>query len=109
MVDNRRCFPCRKQEHAVWQHARDLFFRLLNSYAYSQAPEFLRTIDGKSHAYVEMATRLAYRKNREKREELCRRLNELLDSDEALDLVPFSEHQNLGEVKSQLLTLRSLR
>ncbi len=86
-----------------------LFSRLLNSHRYSHAPEFLKTLQGKSPAYIKMASRFADGKSRVKREELSGKLRELLDSKDAFDLIPFTEHEALERVRTELIALRDVK
>jgi hypothetical protein len=105
LIDNRRCFPCMKGDHPTWQHLRDVFVRLLVDYDYSKSPEFQDTLVGKSPAYVRVATRLAREKSKKRRHELSELLCNLLDTDDAFDLIPVSLHDAVREAKSRVLDL----
>jgi hypothetical protein len=112
-------------EHMVWQdktltnelcvpddrqtigEITGLLKSVTNSFRYIDSPEFKNEVANKSAAYRSAKSKFAAEpvKKQRDRERLEKALENLLDSQEAFQLLPVNQHQTLKEIKALVFTL----
>lgn len=58
LVNNRRCFPCKKEDHEHYKIIRDNYKKMFDEADFSTSEKFLKSVKGKSESYIQMKVKL---------------------------------------------------
>ena len=101
LVDNRKCFPCKKEDHENYKRIRDIFVKIYSEADYSKSRLFQKDIAGKSESVKNMKIKLNNSpiKKSEYKNKLLESFKMITNFDKAYELANIDHEQLLNEVQ----------
>jgi hypothetical protein len=58
LVNNRRCFPCKKEDHEHYKAIRNSYLKIYDEANFASSEKFLTSVKGKSEKFIQMKAKM---------------------------------------------------
>jgi len=104
LLNNRKCFPCKKEDHEYYKAIRDSFQIIYDEADYTCSSQFLSEVEGKSDKFVQMKSKIFHEptKKNAHRIELLDKLCSLNTINEAVSYINVQHHKRYNQAMDNL-------
>ena len=108
LVNNRKCFPCDKDDHKHYKEIRDCFKRIYDDADFTCSNSFQANVQGKSEQFIQMKSKIFNDpvKKKAHREELLEKLCSLATINEAKDYINLQHVELYNQALASLAKCR---